>query len=318
MGIRNYIAIARPEHWIKNLFVLPGVVLALLFVPLPFEQFALRLVLALLSTCLVSSANYALNEWLDAEFDRFHPVKKNRPSVVGNMRAPLVYFEYVLLAATGLALAYAASLYIFVPALALLIQGFLYNVKPFRTKDRIYLDVISESINNPIRLLIGWAVVTTAVFPPFSVLFGYWIFGAFLMDIKRYAELRFIGNREMAALYRHSFRRYTEKSLLIIAIFYALCSGFFFAIFMIKHRIELMVALPFIAALYTWYLSIGMKEASPACNPESLPWFEKGFTTYFTFAVILVLVLLTIDIPALEYFQEPPDRFDLKLWLGLE
>jgi len=318
MEIRNYIAIARPDHWIKNLFVLPGIVLALLFVPLPFERFALRMVLALISVCLVSSANYALNEWLDAEFDRYHPVKKNRPSVVGNMRAPLVYLEYILLAASGLFLAYVASPYIFVPALALFIQGFLYNVKPFRTKDRIYIDVISESVNNPVRLLIGWAVVTSEVFPPFSVLFGYWMFGAFLMDIKRYAELRFIGNRETAALYRHSFKRYTEKSLLIIAIFYALCSGFFFAIFMIKHRIELMVALPFIAALYTWYLSIGMKEASPARNPESLPWFEKGFTTYFTFAVILVLVLLMVDIPALEYFQEPPDRFDLKLWLGLE
>jgi hypothetical protein len=37
-------------------------------------------------------------------------------------------------------------------------QGIFYNVRPMRTKDRAYLDVISESINNPLRLMIGWAI----------------------------------------------------------------------------------------------------------------------------------------------------------------
>ena len=44
--------------------------------------------------------------------------------------------------------------------LALLVMGVLYNVRPFRTKDRIYLDVLSESINNPLRLMLGWAAVS--------------------------------------------------------------------------------------------------------------------------------------------------------------
>ncbi len=39
-------------------------------------------------------------------------------------------------------------------------MGVLYNVKPFRTKDIAYLDVLSESINNAIRLLLGWFFVT--------------------------------------------------------------------------------------------------------------------------------------------------------------
>jgi len=316
MNIKKYIAIARPEHWIKNAFVLPGIVLALLFFPTPAGQIILPIILTLVSACLVSSANYTINEWLDAEFDKFHPVKKNRPSVVGNMNARLVYLEYVVLGIAGLAVAWLINPWVFGAALALLIQGFLYNVRPFRTKDRIYLDVISESINNPIRLFLGWFAVTTAHLPPSSVIIGYWMFGAFLMDIKRYAELRFIGDRESAALYRVSFKHYSERRLLEMAIFYALCSGFFFAVFMIKHRIELMFSLPFVAALYTWYLAIGMKDKSPARNPERIPRTEIGFTAYLLFFVALTLVLLYVDIPALEWFLGPAAQFDLKTLLN--
>jgi hypothetical protein len=39
------------------------------------------------------------------------------------------------------------------------LQGIVYNVRPLRTKDKPYLDVISESINNPLRLTIGWAMI---------------------------------------------------------------------------------------------------------------------------------------------------------------
>ena len=48
-------------------------------------------------------------------------------------------------------------------AAALWIMGCLYNFSPVRTKDVPYLDVLTESINNPLRLLLGWsAIIDTA------------------------------------------------------------------------------------------------------------------------------------------------------------
>lgn len=44
------------------------------------------IVLALISISFVASANYVINEWLDAEFEKFHPTKKNRPVVSGNLK----------------------------------------------------------------------------------------------------------------------------------------------------------------------------------------------------------------------------------------
>jgi decaprenyl-phosphate phosphoribosyltransferase len=75
--------------------------------------------------------------------------------------------------------------------LALLVMGLLYNIKPIRTKELAYLDVISESINNPIRFVIGWYAMSVFFFPPASFLVAFWAFGAFLMACKRLAEYRF-------------------------------------------------------------------------------------------------------------------------------
>jgi len=44
-------------------------------------------------------------------------------------------------------------------------MGLVYNVPPLRTKDRQYLDVLSESINNPLRFMLGWTAVIGSLLP---------------------------------------------------------------------------------------------------------------------------------------------------------
>src|SRR5450756_422524 len=88
--IRGLFEIARVDHWFKNVFVLPGVVVALGFAPLSanasaIESFLMRLVLGLVAICLVASSNYVLNEVMDAPFDRHHPEKSQRPVPLGRV-----------------------------------------------------------------------------------------------------------------------------------------------------------------------------------------------------------------------------------------
>lgn len=318
MRIKHYAAIARFEHWTKNAFILPGFVLAQFFESRPIGEVVLPFLLAFLATCIVSSANYTVNEWLDRHYDKHHPVKKNRPAVRGNLNPAIVYTQYVVLLLAGLSLAFTVNAWVGAANIALALQGFFYNFEPFRTKDRLYLDVISESINNPLRMIIGWAVVTTALFPPSSILVGYWFFGAFLMDIKRFAEFRFIRDVEAAGLYRRSFLKYTSNKLLVVAVFYALCSGFFFAVFMVKHRIELILALPLVAGLYTWYLAMGLEDESSVMNPEAIPVKEPAFMTYFGAVSLIIIGLLFIDLPAMEWFLSHPENFNPLRIIGLD
>lgn len=299
----DYVRIARIDHWFKNLFMLPGVAVAALLTETGISIFIFPFFVAVFSTCLVASANYVINEWLDREFDRHHPLKNNRPSAAGRLKARFVVLEYFALSITGLGLASQVSAEFLLFSVLLLLMGIVYNIKPFRTKDRVYLDVLSESVNNPLRFLLGWFMVASHALPPSSVLLAYWAGGAFLMAVKRFAEYRFIGNPEKAGLYRKSFRYYTEEKLLVSALFYGMCSAFFLGIFLVKYRIEFVISFPFLAFLFAWYLAIGFRAKSAAQTPEKL-YKEKKFVAYVMFVIAIMAALFLVDIPMIAWLVE--------------
>ena len=125
--------------------------------------------------------------------------------------------------------------------------------------------------------------------------------GAYLMGVKRYSEYRFIGDKAIAGQYRRSFCFYTEEKLIISFFFYALCSTFYIGVFLIKYRVELLIGLPFIALLFSWYLHIGMKPNSSAQHPEKL-YKETEFILYVILVAMLIAFLMLFDIPALKWF----------------
>lgn len=308
--MRNYLKIARFDHWIKQLFILPGCWLALILTGTELElNIVITIVLGLFATSTAASANYCINEWLDAEFDKYHPVKKNRPFVIGKLNPVIVLAEYCLFVLISLIIAFNISTEVLVSISILLFLGITYNVRPIRTKDLPYIDVLSESLNNAIRLAIGWFCITTVFWPPSSIVFGYWMGGAFLMAAKRFSEYRMIGDPEQAKLYRKSFGRYSELSLLLSAVFYGFLSVFFTGVFLTKYKVELLLFIPFLCGLFCYYLSICFKADSAAQKPEKL-FKEKGLMLYTAFLAILFFVLTYVNIPALEAFLE----IDMPRW----
>lgn len=299
-----YLRIARIDHWVKNAFMLPGTALASLFVRPPIDILAWQTLLGLLSLCLCSSANYTINEFLDGEFDRFHPVKKKRPAAQGLLDARLVALQYVVLACAALGLAACIGRSFAITCIALLMMGVVYNARPFRTKDWQYLDVLSEAVNNPLRLLLGWFAIVHDVLPPSSIILAYWMGGAFLMAVKRHTELRGIADHEAAGRYRRSFLYYTEDTLLLSSFFYAVCSSFFLAVFLIKYRIEFLLTFPLFSLMFTWYLAIGLKPNSAAQASERL-FTERRFMAFVGLLCAMVAVLFYLDIPLLHILVEP-------------
>lgn len=304
-SIKNYIKMARFDHWIKQVFIVPGIVFAgIIVTDSVFDSaFLQRFIFGTLSICLIASANYIINEWLDAAFDRYHPIKSKRPAVAADIKSKYVYLMYALFVVLGLITGYFASIPILATNIALLIMGLIYNVKPIRSKDIPFLDVLSESINNALRLLVGWFIVTSLYLPPSTIIFGYWMGGAFLMAIKRFAEYRMINDAKTAGQYRKSFIKYSEKSLLVSAVFYAMLSIFFVGIFIIKYRIEFVLSIPFLCGLYAYYLMLSYKYDSPTQKPEAL-FREKGLMLYLAFVVLLLIGLAFVDIPTLSVLQD--------------
>ncbi len=305
----DYIRIARFDHWGKNVFMLLGFVLAWFLRPVEITGGLLfRLVAGFVLTGLVASSNYVINEILDAPRDRHHPEKKDRPVASGRVRLSLAYGEWVVLGALGLVGAWFVGFGFFLSAVALWGMGCVYNIPPLRTKELPWLDVISESVNNPLRLFLGWFVVIPHRIPPLSLVIAYWMFGAFFMAIKRYAEYRHINNPTAAAAYRNSFRWYTEERLLVSFFFYALTGAFFGGVFTLRYRLELLLFLPVAAAFLTYYLKIGLWVDSPVQHPEKL-FLRKRFLGAALGCLGVFLVLMVVEIPELYYwFNVDPDH----------
>jgi decaprenyl-phosphate phosphoribosyltransferase len=309
-----YLKLARPDHWFKNVFMLLGAAVAALYVPETIGLHTLApLGLAFVATCLVASSNYVLNEVLDGPSDRLHPTKHARPVPSGQINLAIALIEWVALAAAGLLLARRVNAPLAWTALTLWGMGLAYNVPPLRLKDLPYVDVLCESLNNPIRLALGWFALIPSLFPPVSLAFAYWMVGAFFMATKRYAEFRQIGDPSRAAGYRASFKHYTEERLLVSLLFYATACALFAGIFIVRYHLELILFVPVIAGLFAYYLTLAFKPDSPVQAPERL-YRERGFVAYLVISLILFVVLLHVHIPALyEIFHVQPHGID-PLW----
>ncbi len=92
----------RPHQWVKNGFVLVGVLFGHAWDEPLRVQAAL---VAFAAFCAIASAVYVVNDWFDRERDRLHPTKRLRPIASGLVGGPLA----IALALGAAALAWALT-----------------------------------------------------------------------------------------------------------------------------------------------------------------------------------------------------------------
>jgi 4-hydroxybenzoate polyprenyltransferase len=303
VALRPYISLMRVNHYIKNLFMLPGVALALTFeyqsnYRVITYDILFNIILTFTALCLVSSANYIINEWLDRNFDQKHPMKKHRVASWYQFHARNVYSFYVVVVIAAGIITYQLNSAIQLYLSGLLFMGILYNVKPFRLKDRHYLDVISESVNNPIRLAIGWHCLQPDKVIPVSAFISYWGVGIFLMSLKRYSEMKIVDDKELLVSYRVAFARWTPDKLMTFSSVGSTIAAFFGGILLVRHRLEYILMFPVLAIIFVQYLSMSLRLDPASYAPEKLMRQRKF--AYSTLLIIGVFILTTFfDIPLL-------------------
>ena len=242
MNIRPYLKLARPRQWVKNGFVLPGLIFGhALGEP---DKLAAALT-ATVAFCLMSSAVYALNDCFDRERDREHPDKQHRPIASGevSVRAATVYG--LLLAAGALALGACAS-----PLVAAILVGYaLINLGYSMGLKRIpVVDVFIIAAGFMLRLLAG--TLGIGIEPSRWLLFCGFLVTLFLGFAKRRAELIRLG--EDAGQHRPVLDAYTESFLdaavLACATGMVIAYGLYTvsAQTMAQHGTDLTLTLPFV------------------------------------------------------------------------
>ena len=181
---RPLLEACRPRHAAKSLLV---------FVPLlaahgPFVGATLGPAVAtFVAFVLVASAIYLVNDVLDAEADRSHPVKRGRAIASGRVSSR----RALRAAGALLGLAAGALLVARVPsavALVLALYVGLALLYTFVLKRLLLLDVFVLSALTMARLLAGGAATTTPISPWLMAFSGFLFLD--LAFLKRYGELR--------------------------------------------------------------------------------------------------------------------------------
>jgi decaprenyl-phosphate phosphoribosyltransferase len=97
-----FVRTARPKQWVKNLLVVaaPGAA-GVLTNPAQLGRTAV----AFVALCLAASGTYFLNDALDADADRQHPVKRLRPVASGALSVRTAKWSAGILIALGIAVA---------------------------------------------------------------------------------------------------------------------------------------------------------------------------------------------------------------------
>jgi 4-hydroxybenzoate polyprenyltransferase len=200
----------RPHQWVKNVFVLaPMVFHKDVFVSTPVGT-ALNLSVtgrALAATgifCLLAGAVYTINDVVDVEADRIHPVKRYRPIAAGVVPEGIAKAVSLVLVLTCLAAAYLVA-----PALAIVAAVyFAENVAySFRLKKVAFLDVALIALGFVLRVLAGG--IATDVHVSGYMLACTALLALFLGFGKRRHELA----SENAGKQRAALEAYTPRSL---------------------------------------------------------------------------------------------------------
>jgi len=209
-----YLKLLRVNQWIKNVIVFTAIVFS-------GKLFDGNLFLRSLSTffifCLLSSTSYVLNDIIDYQYDRKHPLKKYRPIAAGIVSLPQASFIVFVLTLVSLIFSLFFSISLFFLSFLFLLLHFFYSLY---LKKRPLVDIFSISFSFMIRAFAG--EVATGYHIPIWLFLTISFGSLFMASVKRHAELSGFGKQARESLYRYNehfldFLTYTFGTATIIA-----------------------------------------------------------------------------------------------------
>lgn len=265
----------RPKQWTKNGAVFIGLVFASeLFHSIPLE----RAILGFIAFCLVSSVTYILNDLMDLEKDRQHPVKRFRPLASG--RLPISWaigamVVLVLLCAGIIAVLFAlpqpstmyaslggATVLFALSISAYLLLQILYST---RLKHIVLIDVFCIALGFVIRIIAGTVVIPVVISPWLYVVTCF--LSLFLAFGKRRHELILLQGQ--ASSHRKILKEYSIPMLDQMITVVVACTLMAYSLYTIQGPTgdhHLMITIPFVLYgmfRYIYLVYMRMEGGSP-------------------------------------------------------
>ncbi len=325
-NLTDFIKLMRPRQWFKSLFIAFGAMPAIFLMPADVMLIFWLIGLGIINMIMMQGVIYTINDISDAEKDKLHPKKKFRPIASGRIskKEGAVFAVFLFLAA--LLLAYIIDIRIVFVDLLLLANSFLYNKKPFKFREKKYLDVFTTAANFPLRVMVGWYLfepfnqarfsltyqisstniitnnIQTLFFnaPPrviemslkFSTVtlsfVSIMFFTYFLACFLLF--LKRYAEKNECAKSRATLELYSYKGLKRLASVSALLSLAFITALILSLKMLLLLLLPAFVYIMIWYYRLAMEKNSPVSQPEHVFTKSKKFILF----TVLILILSTL------------------------
>lgn len=208
----------RPIQWIKNLSLFAAVILNGQLLNFPIF---LKSLLGFFVFCFLSSSSYLINDLVDSEKDRLHPVKKNRPIARGDLSESNAIFIAFVLLFLGLFISLFISFGFFWISLFFILLQYAYS---FFLKKKAVIDIIGISIFFIIRAYAG--ELATGYHLPVWIMLAVIFLSLFLASGKRRSELGGSGVKT-----RSSLHGYSNNLLDFYTNMFAVCTLIAYAMF---------------------------------------------------------------------------------------
>ena len=263
--LKYFILDLRPGHWVKNL---------LIFCPLIFGEnlFVIEIIfktfIAFILFCLTASIAYIMNDLIDLEKDKLHPIKNSRPITVGKISIRQALITVCFLSVITVIAAFKLNINFGVLILTYIIFNGIYS-KFFK---KIFLvDIICVVIFFLLRIIAG-SIIT-------GVSLSYWfmtmitLIALFLGFNKRYQELKLLGSK--AVFYRDVFTRYSisfiNKMIWVVTVLILLV----YPLYAINAKKEMVYSIPLVYYGVFRYLHQVFKLRNNDGDPISILFLDR-------------------------------------------
>lgn len=155
--ISQYISLVRPKHWIKNLFI---------FLPLFFsgEVFNTDKLIGcfagFIAFSFIASAIYIINDYMDIDADRKHPVKMLRPLASGAVSKKSAITLFIICAALGIGVAAIIKLKFLFVLMIYFVMNLGYS---FGLKNISVLDIVLVAMGFVLRIKAGGVIAYVGI-----------------------------------------------------------------------------------------------------------------------------------------------------------
>ncbi|MDH5186131.1 MAG: decaprenyl-phosphate phosphoribosyltransferase [bacterium] len=289
--VKNIILSLRPKQWSKNLIIFAGLIFSQ---NLLNTGYLLRSIAAFAIFCLLSGAVYIINDIVDKEPDRKHPVKSKRPIAAGTLKVNSAIIFAVIFTIVSLIFAYWINLAFFLVAIAYFVLMLAYS---FLLKKIVILDVLIVATGFALRAFAG----TVAI----SVEISVWLFlcaillALFLAISKRRHELVLF--EEEAVAHRVVLGEYSKQLLDQMISIVTASTLITYSIYTIApetvkkfHTPNLVLTIPFVLYGIFRYLYLVYKKQLGG-SPEKLMLEDKGLIIGILAWLLSIIVILYIS-----------------------